>query len=329
MPEALADRVDVTVHLDPSDWARHLADETREGLSDRPPWMPPVWFYDEFGSELFDRITRLDEYYPTRAEREILARHAEEVAAATGATTLIELGSGTSDKTALLLDALLGAGTLERFVPFDCSEEVLRQAAVAIAAARPGLRVDAVVGDFHRHLPHLPTGGTRLLAFLGSTIGNLDPAQRRGFLAEVRAALADGDWFLLGTDLVKDPARLLAAYDDAQGVTAAFDLNALAVMNRELGADFDPAAYRHRSHWDAGARRIEMHLVATSDQRVVVPGLGDLRLELAAGEWLRTEISTKFTRAGVAAELSHAGFRPVHSWTDASGDFLVTLARPD
>lgn len=321
-------RVAVAVHLDRSEWSAHLAEETRAGLSDDPPWIPPVWFYDRLGSILFERITRLDEYYPTRAERSILDRHAADVARLTGATTLIELGSGTSEKTALLLDALGSAGTLDRFAPFDCSEEVLREASEAIAAERPGLEVHAVVGDFHRHLPHLPEDGTRLLAFLGSTIGNLDPRQRAGFLGEVRSALDPGDWFLLGTDLVKDPARLLAAYDDPLGVTAAFDLNSLRVLNAELGADFDLLGYGHRAHWDAQRSRIEMHLVARSPQRVRVRDLGGLVVELDRGEWIRTEISTKFTPDGVEAELSSAGFEPVRSWQDGAGDFQLTLAHP-
>ena len=317
----------VEVHLDPADWSRHLAEETRRGLTDDPPWTPPVWFYDEVGSQLFDRITRLDEYYPTEAERSILAARSAEIARLTGARTLVELGSGTSDKTRLLLDALWAAGTLRTFAPVDVSEEVLRTAATAIAEGYPGIAVDAVVGDFGRHLDRIPTGGRTLLAFLGSTIGNLDPDQRRAFLASVTDALAPGDWFLLGTDLVKDEARLLAAYDDAAGVTAAFNRNALVVMNRELGADFDPDAYSHRSHWDPVERRIEMHLVADRDQRVTVRGLDDLVVDLGAGEHLRTEISTKFTAEGVEHELLDAGLEPVAAWTDPAGDVRLTLAR--
>jgi L-histidine N-alpha-methyltransferase len=329
MPDpTVAERVSVQVHLDRADWSQHLAEETRRGLSDRPPWIPPVWFYDEVGSALFERITRLVEYYPTRAERAILRARAADIARMTKATTLAELGSGTSEKTALLLDALEDVGTLERFAPFDCSEEVLRSASAQVAAERPGIRVDAVVGDFHEHLPRLPAGGTRLLAFLGSTIGNLDDVQRPAFLTEVCAALGTGDWFLLGTDLVKDPERLLAAYDDAAGVTAEFNLNALRVLNRQLGADFDLGSYHHRAHWDDAAHRIEMHLVADEPQRVRVAGLGDLELDLADGDWIRTEISTKFTAEGVAAELAAAGLDPVDCWSDPGGDFLLTLARP-
>jgi L-histidine N-alpha-methyltransferase len=323
----VASRVSVEVVLDAADWSGHLAAETRCGLADTPPWIPPVWFYDDVGSALFDRITRLPEYYPTRAERGILARHAAEIAETTGAQTLAELGSGTSDKTRLLLDALQGTGTLESFAPFDCSEQTLRSAAASIAAERPGLSVRAVVGDFHRHLAALPTDGVCLLAFLGSTIGNLEPVARKGFLAATAEILDDDDWFLLGTDLMKPVHRLVAAYDDAAGVTAEFNLNCLSVMNRELGADFDPGAFAHRSHWSEADSWIEMHLVARCDQRVRVEGLGGLDVELRAGDHIRTELSAKFTAEQVAAELADAGLRTEATFTDPDGDFLVSLAR--
>lgn len=316
----------VEVHLDPADWSTHLADETRRGLQDRPPWIPPVWFYDEVGSKLFDEITRLPEYYPTGAERSILRAHSDEIASITGAGTLIELGSGTSEKTVLLLDALYRRGSLWRVAPFDVSEEVLRSAAQTIAATFEGVQVHAVVGDFHRHLDRVPTDGVAMLAFLGSTIGNLDTDQRTVFLRRVRSALDADDWFLLGTDLVKDPARLVAAYDDGSGVTAAFNLNALTVMNRELHGDFDPHSYAHRAIWDPDQQRIEMHLVATTDQTVHLAGLDDLEFDIAAGRHLRTEISTKFTPDGVTAELAEAGLAVERRWSD--GDFLVTLSRP-
>ncbi len=319
--------ITVDVRIDRADWARHLADETARGLRDTPPWIPPVWFYDELGSKLFDEITRLPEYYPTEAERSILRAHADEIAAVTGATTLAELGSGTSDKTTLLLDALHRAGTLGRIAPLDVSEEVLRDASRALAARFPRTGVRAVVGDFHRHLDALAMDGTGLLAFLGSTIGNFEPADRAGFLASVGRVLGDDDWFLLGTDLVKDPARLVAAYDDPAGVTAAFNLNALSVMNAELGADFDPDAFRHRAVWDGAAGRIEMHLVAIRSQVVRLSVL-DLELRLEPGGHLRTEISTKFRPGQVADELAAAGLRVERSWTDPAGDFLLTLARP-
>ncbi len=321
------DRVTVEVRLRASAWAGHLAEQTATGLRDRPPWTPPVWFYDQVGSELFDRITRLEEYYPTRAERSILAERAGTIAALSGAETLAELGSGTSDKTVLLLDALERRGTLRRVVPFDVSEEVLRDAAATIARRHDGVAVHAVVGDFHEHLGALPTDGPCLLAFLGSTIGNLDAAERRRFLSSVRSTLDGDDRFLLGTDLVKDRTRLVSAYDDAQGVTARFNLNALAVMNRELGGDFELAAWRHRAVFDEEFQRIEMHVVAQEDQAVRLEAL-DLDLEVAAAGWIRTEISTKFTADQVERELTGAGLEPVDSWTDERGDFLLTLARP-
>jgi dimethylhistidine N-methyltransferase len=316
--------VAVDVHLDPADWSTHLAEETRRGLVDTPPWTPPVWFYDEVGSKLFDEITRLPEYYPTRAEASILAAHARDIAAITGADTLVELGSGTSEKTRLLLEALSPL----RFVPFDVSEAVLRDAAAAVAAERPGIDVHAVVGDFHRHLGEVPRDGRRIVAFLGGTIGNLDPARRARFLFDVDAMLDHDEWLVLGTDLVKDRDRLVAAYDDAAGVTAAFDRNALVVMNRELGADFDPSAYDHVAHWDDDEAWIEMRLVARTPQVVRVRELDDLEVRIDAGRWLRTEISAKFTADGIRAELWTAGLVVEHQWTDDNGDFLLTLARP-
>jgi L-histidine N-alpha-methyltransferase len=333
--DVAAGPVEVDVHLDAAEWSTHLAEETARGLRATPPWTPPVWFYDDVGSMLFDEITRLPEYYPTRAERSILEAHAGDIARLSGAEVLVELGSGTSDKTRLLIDGLRDAGTLRRFVPFDVSEAVLRSAAAAIATEHPGLEVHAVVGDFHRHLGDIPRGGwsgsqhggRRLVAFLGGTIGNLDPAQRARFLFDIDAMLDPGESFLLGTDLVKDPARLLAAYDDAAGVTAAFDRNALAVMNRELGADFDPGAFDHRSHWDEEHSWIEMHLVAREAQVVHVEAL-DLEVRFAAGEHLRTEISAKFTPDRLREELWAAGLVVQEQWTDDDGDFLLTLATP-
>ena len=318
----------VQIELEAADWASHLAEETRRGLSARPPWTPPVWFYDDTGSVLFDEITRLDEYYPTRAERSILDARAGEIAARSGADTLVELGSGTSEKTTLLLDGLAAAGTLSRFIPFDVSEATLRSAAEALAARYEGLEVHAVVGDFHRHLGAVPRGGKRLVAFLGGTIGNLDPAQRRRFLFDVDAMLDHGDRFLLGTDLVKDRERLIDAYDDASGVTAAFDRNALAVMNRELGADFDPAAYDHVAHWNDAESWIEMRLVARTPQVVHVDALDGLEVRFEPGEWLRTEISAKFTAERIRDELWESGLVVEEQWTDDAGDFLLTLARP-
>lgn len=318
--------VTVDIHLDAADWAEARDAETLAGLTSTPKVLSPVWFYDEAGSDLFDEITRLDEYYPTRAERAILTAHAGDIAALAGATTLVELGSGTSDKTRLLIEAMLAAGDLDRFVPFDVSEETLRAAASSLAVEY-GLSVRAVVGDFHRHLGLIPRTGRRMIAFLGGTIGNFDPTQRRRFLGDLRSSMDGDEWFLLGADLVKEPARLVAAYDDARGVTAEFNRNALRVLNRELDADFDVEAFEHVARWNAAESWIEMWLRATRAQRVRVDGLG-LDLDIAAGEEIRTEISSKFTPDRLADELQQSGFTVEATWTDPAGDFLLTLARP-
>jgi len=318
----------VEVHLGPDDMRSALRADARRGLTSSPKELPPKWFYDERGSQLFDDITRLAEYYPTRREREIIERRAGEIAAASGADTLIELGSGTSTKTRLLLDALRDAGTLRRFVPFDVSEATLRAAGAEIAAAYPGIAVHAVVGDFEHHLGLLPASGSaRLIAFLGGTIGNLVPAERAKFLSEVASGLRPGDGLLLGTDLVKDVGRLEAAYDDAAGVTAAFNRNVLLVLNRELGASFDPSRFDHVAVWNAAEDWIEMRLRSQVDQSVAVPELG-LVVPFAAGEEMRTEISAKFRRDGVAAELAAAGLELAHWWTDEAGDFALSLSFP-
>jgi L-histidine N-alpha-methyltransferase len=316
-----------TYHLDPDDAAAALRADALAGLTATPKKLSPRWFYDERGSELFDEITRLPEYYPTRTERAILAAHAGEIAAASGAEVLVELGSGTSEKTRLLLDALRAAGTLRRFVPFDVDPSVLRLAGAALTEEYPGLEVAGVVGDFTQHLGELPRSGRRMVAFLGSTIGNLEPAPRAAFLAELAATLQPGDSLLLGTDLVKDPARLLRAYDDAAGVTAAFDRNLLAVLNRELKSDFDLAAFEHVALWDDAHEWVEMRLRARSEQVVTVAAL-DLEVRFAAGEELHTEVSAKFRRAGVERELAAAGLRLTHWWTDPAGDFGLSLSVP-
>jgi L-histidine N-alpha-methyltransferase len=313
--------ITVDVHLGPSDMQEALRSDARRGLTAVPKELPPKWFYDDRGSQLFDEITRLPEYYPTRAERAILEIRAGEIAAATGADTLVELGSGTSTKTRLLLDALAA----RRYVPFDVSEATLRAAADELAAAYPGLAVHGVVGDFERHLSLVPSGGRRLIAFLGGTIGNLDPAQRAKFLGEVAAGMAPGDSLLLGTDLVKDVGRLVAAYDDAAGVTAEFNRNVLLVLNRELDADFDPRRFEHVARWDAEEEWIEMRLRSVGAQSVAVRALG-LDVDFADGEEMRTEISSKFRRAGVESELAGAGLDLRHWWTDPAGDFALSLA---
>jgi L-histidine Nalpha-methyltransferase len=315
------------VYLDPGALAHSMAADVRAGLTATPKVLPPKYFYDARGSELFAKITRLSEYYPTRTERSILVARAAEIAAATGAETLVELGSGTSEKTRLLLRALRDAGTLQRFVPFDVDPAVLKDASAAVSEEFPGLAVEPVVGDFERHLTELPRHPRRLLAFLGSTIGNLDPGQRRDFLRDVRATVHPGDAFLLGTDLVKSPERLVAAYDDAAGVTAAFNKNLLSVLNRDLGAQFDPAEFDHVAVWDAEREWIEMRLRSRSEQTVRVAEL-DLDVRFARGEELRTEISAKFRRQTVERELTAAGLRLEKWWTDPAGDFALSLSVP-
>jgi L-histidine Nalpha-methyltransferase len=305
---------------------RHAAlrEEVRVGLTSSPKELSPKWFYDERGSALFDEITRLPEYYLTRAERSILEHHADEIAALTGAETLIELGPGTSEnKTRLLLDAL----EPRRFVPFDVSEETLRATAPALAIAYPRLEVVGVVGDFERHVPLLRADGRRLLAFLGSTIGNLPPNARALFLGDVAAALNENDSFLLGVDLVKPRERLEPAYDDAAGVTRQFNLNALHVLNRELGADFDVEAFEHVARWDAHHEWMEMSVRSSHPQTVRLAGL-ELEISFDEGELMRTEISAKFRRRGIEAELAAAGFEVARWWTDADGDFGLVLATP-
>ena len=315
----------IAVHLGPDDLRRALRADALAGLTETPKELPPKWFYDEVGSALFEEITRLPEYYLTRREREILTSEASTIARLTRAETLVELGSGTSEKTRLLLGALAGEGTLRRFVPLDVNERVLRDSAVAIAARFPGLEVHGVVGDFERHLEHAPAAGNRLVAFLGSTIGNLKPPERARFLARVAGFLGPGGALLLGTDLVKDEARLVAAYDDARGVTAAFNLNLLSVLNRELGADFDPSAFEHVARWDPRHEWVELALRARAGQRVRVAAL-DLEVAFAAGEELRTEISAKFRRERVEEELGAAGLQLAGWWTDRRGDFALALA---
>jgi L-histidine N-alpha-methyltransferase len=335
-------------HRLPADYrAASLRADALAGLTATPKSLPPKWFYDAQGSALFEKITELPEYYPTRAERAILRAVAPEIAALTQATALVELGSGSSEKTRLLLSALRDAGTLRGYVPVDVSESALAAAGDALAAEYPGLSVHAVVADFEKYLG-LPSAasaasnddaassdsassdaaaGPRLVAFLGSTIGNMTPAEREVFLRRVRARLRSGDSFLLGTDLVKDPAVLVAAYDDSAGVTAAFNKNVLAVLNAELGADFDLDAFEHVAAWDAEREWIEMRLRATSAQSVRVSDLG-LTVEFAAGEEMRTEVSAKFREAGVRSELAAAGLAMRSWWTDPDGRFGLSLAVP-
>lgn len=325
-PSATRPRVTTEVNMAPDDRGTALADDVFRGLRRTPKELPPKWFYDERGSELFTEITRLPEYYLTRTERSILAAHAGDIAAATGARTLVELGSGNSEKTRLLLDAMTEAGTLEMFVPFDVSEEILRASAEAIAIEYPGLGVHAIVGDFEHHLAAIPGGQATLVAFLGSSIGNLYADERQRFYGELRAALAPGDWLLLGADLVKDPARIEAAYNDSAGVSASFNLNVLHVLNNEMGADFPVDDFSHVARYDRTNERMEMLVRAGRDVEVHIPSL-ELDVRFAAGEEMRTEISTKFRPEGIARELEMAGFTGAGLFTDPAGDFALILTR--
>ncbi|MFF4394399.1 L-histidine N(alpha)-methyltransferase [Streptomyces sp. NPDC001480] len=299
-----------------------LRADVLDGLTATPKTLPPKWFYDARGSELFEQITELPEYYPTRAEREILTTRSGEIASATGARTLVELGSGSSEKTRYLIDALTG---LRVYVPVDVSESALTQAGQALAEERPWLEVHALIADFTAALTLPDTPGPRMVAFLGGTIGNLLPAERARFLASVRALLSPGDALLLGTDLVKEEDVLVRAYDDAAGVTAEFNKNVLAVVNRELGADFDPGAFEHVALWDTANEWIEMRLRSRAAQTVKVPAL-DLAVDFAAGEELRTEVSAKFRRDGITDELALAGLDLTHWWTDSQGRFALSLS---
>lgn len=307
----------------------HFLDELRAdvtaGLTATPKTLPPKYFYDARGSELFDEITRLPEYYLTRAESSILAGQAGQIASLSRCESLVELGSGTSAKTRLLLRALSDGGTLREFVPFDVDPTVLADASDALAREYPGLRIAPFVGDFERDLGAVPRAGRRMIAFLGSTVGNLEPQPRGAFLRQVAAALQPGDMFLLGMDLVKDAARLLRAYDDAAGVTAEFNRNVLSVINRELNADFAVGEFAHVALWDPAHEWIEMRLRSAREQRVTVARLS-LTVSFAAGEEMRTEISAKFRREGIEAELTAAGLQPLRFWTDGDGDFGLMLS---
>ncbi len=311
--------------LDDDTMRAALVADANLGLGSTPKDLPPKWFYDDLGSQLFDEITRLEEYYPTRRERAILIERAADITGATQATTVIELGSGTSEKTRILLDAFRDAKLLQRFVPFDVSEQTLRDAAVAIQRDYPGTEVHAVVGDFELHLGSLPKGGRRLIAFLGGTIGNFQPIARAQFLRDLAETMTPGDHLLLGTDLVKDPTRLVNAYDDAAGVTAAFNKNVLTVLNRELDADFNLDDFDHVACWDTENEWIEMRLRARHDLEIKVRALDSIA-RFTAGEEMRTEISAKFRQARVASELAAAGLRLKHWWTDPNGDFALSLA---
>ncbi|WP_338749767.1 L-histidine N(alpha)-methyltransferase [Janibacter alittae] len=304
-----------------------LETDLRDGLWSSPPSLPPRWFYDERGSRLFDQITALPEYYPTRAEHEILQARSPEIIAITGARGVDELGAGTSAKTRVLLDALTAGGRRAVYAPLDISSEVLLETAAQLRSEYPTLTVEPAVADFLHLPPLVGEPGERLLLFLGGTIGNFTDAERDDFLAMVSQALAPGDHFLVGADLVKDPTRLTAAYDDAAGVTAQFDLNLIDVINRTVPVTgLHREDFAHEAVWDERASHIEMRLRAVRDVDADFTGIGR-RWRLAKGEYLRTEISRKFRLEELHAELATHGLAPDGGWTDEAEDFSLTLAR--
>jgi L-histidine N-alpha-methyltransferase len=319
----------IDVHLD-ADAAATMARDVRAGLCDFPKELAPKYFYDDRGSRLFERITELPEYYPTRAERQILERRSAEILEAAGSpSTLIELGSGSAAKTRHLLSAMRELGSLGTYVPVDISEEITHRTAAELVDEYPGLDVHGLVCDFEQHLERIPHGtDRRMIAFLGGTIGNLYPRQRQAFLERIAALLGPHDHLLLGTDLIKDRERLEAAYDDGAGVTAEFNKNVLAVLNRELGADFDLDAFEHVARFDAEAERMDIRLRSLADQDVRVEGLDGLEVCFAAGEEMRTEISTKFTRERLESVYAGAGLELRGWFTDPAGDYALSLAAP-
>ena len=317
----------IDVHLSPADVQKQMRGDAVDGLQGVEKSLPPVWFYDERGSRLFEEITTLPEYYPTRAERALLEQHAPEIAELSKADTLVELGAGACDKTRVLLDALQDTGLLSRYVPFDVSDEFLRNAATALSHEYDTLDIHLVIGDFHHHLAEIPTEGRRMVAFLGGTIGNLDPAQRARFLFDLNCIMSSDDSLLLGTDLVKDRARLVAAYDDSSGVTADFNRNVLRVLNDQLGGDFDPDRFRHVALWNEDEQWIEMRLRAEEATEVSLAGAG-IVVRFDEGEDLLTEISAKFTPERIEQELAEAGFMVDGMWGAEDGEFLLSLAHP-
>ena len=324
--QATEPRVQIDVFLDDGDRRSALHDATFWSLRAIPKELPAVWLYDEAGSLLFEQITRLPEYYLTGAEREILTFHSDEIAARTRAQTLVELGAGTSEKTRLLLDALDRVGTLERFVPLDASERVLRSSAHAIAARYPWIGVHAIVGDFERHLHALPAAEGRMVAFLGSTVGNLYPERRHALFTAVASALSKGEWFLLGIDLVKDADTIQAAYNDPGGVTETFVRNALAAANHDLRADFDQRRFAFDARWDAGEEWMDIGFRALARHAVRVEEL-EVDVPFAEGEQLRIEVSAKFRRERIERELAAAGLQLNMFWTDSGQRFALLLTR--
>jgi L-histidine Nalpha-methyltransferase len=317
----------IDVHLSPEDARKQMLADALQGLQGEEKSIPPVWFYDERGSRLFEEITQLPEYYPTRAERALLETYASSIAELSKADTLVELGAGACEKTRVLLSALQETGLLSRYVPFDVSDEFLRGAAATLAEEFDSLDIHVVIGDFHHHLAEIPSEGRRMIAFLGGTIGNLNPSQRARFLFDLNCTMSSDDSVLIGTDLVKDRDRLVAAYDDAAGVTADFNRNVLHVLNEQLGGDFDPDHFRHVALWNEDEQWIEMRLRADEASEVSLTEAG-ITVRFDQNEDLLTEISAKFTPERVEHELSEAGFVVEGMWGAEDGEFLLTLAHP-
>lgn len=324
----MSDQVTIDVHRPTDGSAADLHADARRGLTASFKQLPPKYFYDDLGSELFEQITDLPEYYQTRAERKILVDQADAIVASADPQCLIELGSGSASKTRGLLEAMRRAGSLHTFVPVDISEEITRVTAGSLIEEFPGLRVHGVICDFISDLERLPAWGQRrMIAFLGGTIGNFAPSARAEFLARIGRMLGPEDSLLVGTDLVKDPARIEAAYNDSAGVTERFNKNVLTVLNRELGADFDLDRFDHRAIYDPDHQCIDIRLRSREVQRVAVPGLG-IEVDFAEGEEMRTELSCKFSEATIKAALEDAGLRLADFWTDPGGLFALSLARP-
>ena len=319
--------IEIAVDLPDGGALAGMAEVVREGLSSPFKELPPKYFYDERGSELFERITEQPEYYPTRCEREILDARAAEIVAAARPRTLIELGSGAATKSRVLLDAMRDAARLERFVPVDIAEAITRRVASELVDEYPGLAVEGIVCDYETHLERVPREEGALIAFLGGTIGNFRPGPRRSFLARIATLMYPEDRFLLGADLVKEQARLEAAYNDAAGVTSEFNKNVLNVLNRELDADFDLDGFEHVAFWDPDNEWIDIRLRALTEQFVDLRSL-DMRTHFSRNEEMRTEISTKFTRDRIEASYADAGLELIEWWTDREGLYALGLARP-
>jgi L-histidine N-alpha-methyltransferase len=323
---AEASQITIDVHLPPGGPLSGMAADVRAGLTKPFKELSPRYFYDGRGSELFEQITELPEYYPTRCERQILELNAPEICSTAGdPATLIELGSGSASKTRVLLDAMRDAGCLAAYAPVDISEQITRDTAVAIASEYE-ITVHGLVCDFERDLERIPLGGPRVIALLGGTIGNFEPAQRASFLARVANLLGDEDHFLLGTDLVKDRAPLEAAYNDSAGVTAEFNKNVLAVLNDRLGCNFDLDAFEHVAFWDEDNLWMDIRLRSLARQMIDISAL-DMQVAFDRGEEMRTEISTKFAREGLAGIYAESGLDMAGWWTDPDGLFALSLAR--